>query len=102
MFERVIRKLAKSTLILIPMFGVPYVVFLAMVDDKLSDAIQVAKLYFEMTFNSFNVSIPHINPHDVVGTIFMYLFLRSMMAGSIMVRVLTVVSGIRVIVCLSS
>jgi hypothetical protein len=38
------------------MFGVPYVVFLALVDDKLSDIVQVVKLYFEMTFNSFNVS----------------------------------------------
>ncbi|XP_022307206.2 secretin receptor-like isoform X2 [Crassostrea virginica] len=46
------RKLAKSTLVLIPLFGVHYVVFIGL-PDSVSDEAELVKLYFEMFFNSF-------------------------------------------------
>ncbi|KAK7473462.1 hypothetical protein BaRGS_00035291 [Batillaria attramentaria] len=46
------RKLAKSTLILIPLFAVYYMGFIWM-PDKLSPEAEVVKLYVEMLFNSF-------------------------------------------------
>ncbi|ELT96601.1 hypothetical protein CAPTEDRAFT_130410, partial [Capitella teleta] len=47
------RKLAKSTLVLIPLYGVHYVVFIWIEPTHVSDLTQVVWLYFEMTFNSF-------------------------------------------------
>ncbi|ELU15487.1 hypothetical protein CAPTEDRAFT_203438 [Capitella teleta] len=47
------RKLAKSTMVLIPLFGVHYIVFIWIEPSQVSAHIQVAWLYFEMTFNSF-------------------------------------------------
>lgn len=52
--EVIKRRLAKSILVLIPLFGVPYVVFLLLQEDKLSETVIVIKLYSEMAFNSFN------------------------------------------------
>jgi hypothetical protein len=49
------RKLAKSTLVLIPLFGVHYIVFIWIEPDQVSEDLQMAWLYFEMTFNSFQV-----------------------------------------------
>ncbi|XP_048754216.1 parathyroid hormone 2 receptor-like isoform X2 [Ostrea edulis] len=46
------RKLAKSTLVLIPLFGVHYVVFIGL-PDNVSDEAELVRLYFEMFFNSF-------------------------------------------------
>ncbi|KAL4222347.1 Parathyroid hormone/parathyroid hormone-related peptide receptor [Mactra antiquata] len=46
------RRLAKATLILIPLFGVHYIVFI-WAPDKVSPEAEVIKLYFEMFFNSF-------------------------------------------------
>ncbi|XP_061193687.1 secretin receptor-like [Saccostrea echinata] len=47
------RRLAKSTLVLIPLFGVHYVVFLGLPDEHISPEAEVVKLYFEMFLNSF-------------------------------------------------
>jgi len=48
------RRLAKATLILIPLFGVHYLVFLG-VPDNMSPTTDVIKLYFEMILYSFQV-----------------------------------------------
>ncbi|KAL8563606.1 hypothetical protein ACOMHN_024707 [Nucella lapillus] len=44
-------KLAKSTLVLIPLFGVHYIVFLGLPKD-VDERTELVKLYFEMFFNS--------------------------------------------------
>ncbi|XP_060584374.1 secretin receptor-like isoform X2 [Ruditapes philippinarum] len=46
------RKLAKSTLVLIPLFGVHYIVFIGLPDD-VDETTELVKLYWEMFFNSF-------------------------------------------------
>ncbi|XP_052833156.1 parathyroid hormone/parathyroid hormone-related peptide receptor isoform X3 [Octopus bimaculoides] len=46
------RRLAKSTLVLIPLFGIHYMVFLWLPDD-IGKKAELVKLYFEMLFNSF-------------------------------------------------
>ena len=48
------RRLAKSTLVLIPLFGIHYIVFIG-VPDTVGPVAQVVKLYFEMFFSSFQV-----------------------------------------------
>ncbi|XP_014779368.1 secretin receptor isoform X2 [Octopus bimaculoides] len=48
------RRLAKSTLVLIPLFGIHYMVFLWLPDD-IGKKAELVKLYFEMLFNSFQV-----------------------------------------------
>ncbi|XP_066301777.1 parathyroid hormone/parathyroid hormone-related peptide receptor-like [Branchiostoma lanceolatum] len=45
-------KLAKSTLVLIPLFGVHYIVFVGMPDNVGGTAYEV-RLYFDLFFNSF-------------------------------------------------
>ncbi|XP_078571306.1 secretin receptor-like [Branchiostoma floridae x Branchiostoma japonicum] len=45
-------KLAKSTMVLIPLFGVHYIVFVGMPDDTKGLAQEI-RLYFELFFNSF-------------------------------------------------
>lgn len=47
--------MAKSTLVLIPLFGVHYVIFLGLPDEDVEPEAEVIKLYFEMFFNSFQV-----------------------------------------------
>ncbi|ESO09998.1 hypothetical protein HELRODRAFT_72863, partial [Helobdella robusta] len=47
------KTLAKSTLLLIPLFGVPYVIFLWM-PDKIPDVLDTIRICFELTFHSFN------------------------------------------------
>ncbi|CAG5128593.1 unnamed protein product, partial [Candidula unifasciata] len=46
------RKLAKSTLVLIPLFGVHYIVF-AWLPKDIHPVAELVQLYFEMFFNSF-------------------------------------------------
>ncbi|CAG5118650.1 unnamed protein product [Candidula unifasciata] len=46
------RRLGKSTLVLIPMFGVHYLVTIG-VPEKTNPVMETIKLYFEMFFNSF-------------------------------------------------
>ncbi|XP_050418385.1 secretin receptor isoform X2 [Patella vulgata] len=46
------RRLAKSTLVLIPLFGVHYMVFIGLPDD-VSATLELIRLYYEMFFNSF-------------------------------------------------
>lgn len=54
------RKLAKSTLVLIPLFGVPYMLFL-WVDPKTANRdLEAVKIYYEMIFNS---SVVRMNDH---------------------------------------
>ena len=49
------RRLAKSILVLIPLFGVHYIVFLGLPDKHVNETAQLVKLYFEMFFNSIQV-----------------------------------------------
>ena len=56
LLQFVCRRLAKSALVLIPLFGVPYMLFLGAQYYYIDGKLELAKLYFEMTFNSFNVS----------------------------------------------
>ncbi|CAL1527371.1 unnamed protein product, partial [Lymnaea stagnalis] len=46
------RRLGKSTLVLIPIFGVHYLVTIG-VPDNINTVMETIKLYFEMFFNSF-------------------------------------------------
>jgi hypothetical protein len=46
--------MAKSTLVLIPLFGVHYVLFVGL-PDSVSPNAELVKLYYEMFFNSFQV-----------------------------------------------
>ena len=57
----IFRKLAKSTLVLIPLFGVHYIVFIGL-PAKVDQNIELVKLYYEMFFNSFQVSVCSFNP----------------------------------------
>lgn len=50
------RKLTKSTLILVPLFGVPYVISLILsLQAKTNDVADLVYLFFDQTFTSFQV-----------------------------------------------
>jgi len=51
------RKLAKSTLVLIPMFGVHAIIFIGMPDGVTSGTWWTIRMYFDLFFNSFQVNI---------------------------------------------
>lgn len=49
------RKLLKSTLVLMPLFGVHYVVFMAMPYTEVSGVLWQIQMHYEMLFNSSQV-----------------------------------------------
>ena len=51
------RKLLKSTLVLMPLFGVHYIVFMATPYTEVSGTLWQVQMHYEMLFNSFQVSI---------------------------------------------
>lgn len=51
-----LRRLAKSTLLLIPLFGVNYVVFVYIMEQE-SDAVEKYKIFFDLCIGSFQVRI---------------------------------------------
>lgn len=51
-----LRRLAKSTLLLIPLFGVNYVVFVYIMEQE-GDAIEKYKIFFDLCIGSFQVRI---------------------------------------------
>lgn len=52
------RKLLKSTLVLMPLFGVHYTVFMAMPYTEVSGTLWQIQMHYEMLFNSFQVRGP--------------------------------------------
>ena len=49
------RKLLKSTLVLTPLFGVHYIVFMAMPYTEVTGVPWQIQMHYEMLFNSFQV-----------------------------------------------
>jgi len=47
------------------LFGVPYMLFLAVPSQYIDPTLEIVKLYFEMTFNSFNVC-HHVAHNDIL------------------------------------
>uniref|UniRef100_A0A8C6NT59 Parathyroid hormone/parathyroid hormone-related peptide receptor n=1 Tax=Nothobranchius furzeri TaxID=105023 RepID=A0A8C6NT59_NOTFU len=47
------RKLLKSTLVLMPLFGVHYIIFIAMPYTEVSGILWLIQMHYEMLFNSF-------------------------------------------------
>lgn len=52
------RKLLKSTLVLMPLFGVHYIVFMATPYTEVSGTLWQVQMHYEMLFNSFQVRWP--------------------------------------------
>lgn len=52
---RVCRKLLRSTLVLVPLFGVHYTVFMALPYTEVSGTLWQIQMHYEMLFNSFQV-----------------------------------------------
>lgn len=50
------RKLLKSTLVLMPLFGVHYIIFHAMPYTEVSGFPWLIQMHYEMLFNSFQVN----------------------------------------------
>lgn len=61
----VARKLLRSTLVLVPLFGVHYTVFMALPYTEVSGTLWQIQMHYEMFFNSFQVCGPL---PDVLGT----------------------------------
>lgn len=58
-----LRKLLKSTLVLMPLFGVHYVVFMAMPYTEVSGVLWQIQMHYEMLFNSSQVLQTPSNAH---------------------------------------
>lgn len=56
------RKLLKSTLVLMPLFGVHYIVFMAMPYTEVTGVPWQIQMHYEMLFNSFQV-LTGLEPH---------------------------------------
>lgn len=56
------RKLLKSTLVLMPLFGVHYIVFMATPYTEVSGTLWQVQMHYEMLFNSFQVRRPCPRP----------------------------------------
>ena len=63
MFLLILRKLAKSTLILLPFFSIYYIVFswLTFSKNHISVELELIKLYFEIICSSFQVTTSFTN-----------------------------------------
>lgn len=60
------RKLLRSTLVLVPLFGVHYTVFMALPYTEVSGTLWQIQMHYEMLFNSFQVcSRPEVLGHGV-------------------------------------
>lgn len=59
------RKLLKSTLVLMPLFGVHYMVFMALPYTEVTGLLWQVQMHYEMFFNSSQVRI-HINKQKSV------------------------------------
>lgn len=57
------RKLLKSTLVLMPLFGVHYMVFMALPYTEVTGLLWQVQMHYEMFFNSSQVRI-HIYKHS--------------------------------------
>lgn len=57
------RKLLKSTLVLMPLFGVHYMVFMALPYTEVTGLLWQVQMHYEMFFNSSQVR-RHINKHS--------------------------------------
>ncbi len=57
MFCYCFRKLLKSTLVLMPLFGVHYIIFNAMPYTEVSGIPWLIQMHYEMLFNSFQVKL---------------------------------------------
>ena len=59
LIDAVCRKLAKSTLVLIPLFGVHYAIFtfgeILNAQDIVDETLEVVRFYFDSLFSSFQV-----------------------------------------------
>uniref|UniRef100_A0AAY4E9K7 Vasoactive intestinal peptide receptor 2 n=1 Tax=Denticeps clupeoides TaxID=299321 RepID=A0AAY4E9K7_9TELE len=67
------RRLAKSTLLLIPLFGVNYVVFVYMMDEDENEAMEDYKIFFDLGLGSFQGLVVAI----------LYCFLNSEVQGEL-------------------
>lgn len=57
------RKLLKSTLVLMPLFGVHYMVFMALPYTEVTGLLWQVQMHYEMFFNSSQVRQKHAHIH---------------------------------------
>lgn len=62
------RKLLKSTLVLMPLFGVHYIIFNAMPYTEVSGVPWQIQMHYEMLFNSFQVKPLRLNASNATVT----------------------------------